>query len=124
MRILFIFLFLITAELASAQTTVYDLVATCMREGDGAFSDWQNAEEGIAVTIDNKNNIKIYNKINSSYRLLKNTKNTTDSEGYEYSLYEAVDEEGLECTVKIMQDGEYFHIYAIYSDITLAFLVK
>ncbi len=117
-------LWVATAYASAAQTRVFDLVATSIRNKGGEFSEWTEAAPGVAVTIDERNHIKIYNQLNSSYRLLMTTDSGVDEEGDEYVVYKAVDEEGIECTVKILVDDEYYHIYAFYEDIALVFLIK
>ncbi len=114
---------------SSENLFLLDVVATCKKNyGDGEYSDWESLDPYVAAVFDKKRErIDFHNTAGNRFRLLQFTDEGINSSGDQYSIYEAIDEEGIYCTVSLIfeetRGQTYLHLYAQYSNLSMGFLM-
>lgn len=127
--ILFLFL-IVSCQNAWAQNNVAVLryVAGCQkRTSEARFSEWKDVDGVIKVVLDfDRMVIQFYNKAETKFDLLHQTESGKDRDGDDYFDYEAIDEEGIRCSLRIIIDNrnDNLYLYAFYNNITLGFLLR
>jgi hypothetical protein len=127
-----LFLFLIATHQnlwAQNDVAVFRYLAGCeKKKTDTRFSDWKDVEGTIKVVMDfNKMVIQFYNQSYTKFDLLYQTATGKDRDGDDYFDYEAIDEEGIRCKVRIIvdkDDNDYWHLYAYYNNLALGFFLR
>ncbi|MCS7017798.1 MAG: hypothetical protein RMJ87_02765 [Cytophagales bacterium] len=113
---------------AQSNVIVMRYIAGCQKKvTDAKFSDWQDIDNTIKVVMDfDKMIIQFYNKANTKFDLLYLIKEGKDHDGDNYLEYQAIDEEGIKCRVRLIADKENNHVYlyAFYNNITFGFLLS
>ncbi len=125
---LFLFI-LVTSQNLGAQNNVavFRYIAGCeKKKTDARFSEWKDIESTIKVIVDfDKMIIQFYNKAETKFDLLIRTNTGKDRDGDNYFDYEAINEEGIRCAVRIIKDdNNRWYLYAYYNNITLGFFLR
>ncbi len=81
------------------------------------WSDWEDVNILITLDVDN-DRIKIFSKENQIYDIIKDIRKSTDSDGDETYEWLCVNEDGIKCGVRLIQNslGEERQIYVEFSN--------
>ncbi|WP_250629773.1 hypothetical protein [Rhodoflexus caldus] len=114
---------------AQKNVAVFRYIAGCeKKKTDARFSEWRDIESTIKVVMDfDKMVIQFYNKAETKFDLLDQTDTGKDRDGDDYFDYEAIDEEGIRCTVRIIvdkDDSDQWYLYAYYNNLALGFALR
>lgn len=108
---------------ASAQIYTYKSYAYAQKKPGYAWSNFVNSNLTITINFDT-DVIKIYNKLGSTFRIY-NTYTQTDNDGETQLYCDAIDEENLRCTVRlVIRNNGQSQIYIDYRDISWVYNVR
>jgi len=113
---------------SSDDLIVLDLAARCHRKEGGEFTPWKFYEARPAAIIDYaKQRIDLHNADGNRFRILSREDEGINDNGDQYYIFKVIDEEGIYCDLSmVFEEGNgevYVHLYAVYSNITLGFLL-
>lgn len=88
------------------------------------WSDWQDCNILVVINFDN-DKINIYSILEQEYNVITNTKEKKDDQGGRVLYFDAVDEEGIKCTIKLRTDNnDRLQIYIEYTDVSWVYTLK
>lgn len=111
------------------QKVVLRYAAFCQKKKtDARFSEWEDINDVIKVVMDfDKMVVQFFNQQQTKFDLLSQTQNGKDKNGDDFYDYRAIDEEGLECEVRLIvdkDDNTDVYLYAYYTNVTFGFYLK
>ncbi|WP_448518906.1 hypothetical protein [Rhodoflexus sp.] len=126
---LFLLIFLTSQNLlAQNNVAVLRYIASCQKKKtDARYSEWKDIEATIKVVLDfDKMVIRFYNQAETKYDLLSQTNSGKDKDGDAYYDYEAIDEEGIRCEVRITVDrnGNGVYLYSYYDNVSFGYFLR
>ncbi|GEM_PF-1609965 len=124
-------LFVLVAWVTPSQAQIHKLRAEAFAYKyvlDGEWTDWTDWEDvSIIVTIDtDKERIKIYSKETQIYHMAKDAGKSIDEDGDETWEILCIDEDGKECSVRLVilhSQGNQGQLYVDYPEMTFVYNV-
>ena len=126
-KTLILITFLLISGMATLSAQIYTMrttmVAATMVDDFGDWEEWSDWEEtNLLVKFDISNlRITIYSEEKQVYDIIRSEDAVTDESGDTIYVFQCVDADGVECTVKFMYreslEDKRSEIYVVYDDL-------
>jgi hypothetical protein len=101
----------------------------CYKFYSETYSKWDNwsewEESSLLITIDlDVARITVYSKQNHTFDILKFLGESIDSDGYKFLEFYCLDNEGIKCSIRIVNQTPDMVMYIDFDDMKIAYDIK